>query len=88
MEAEQTGKGKGIHPAPAVKAIKTGLQSLKDSCKPVFKPKMAPQQYAHLLDADGHISYEVSENYAFSRARVRVVRSQTSLGPKYWMAPG
>ena len=25
---------------------------------------------------------------AFSRARVRVVRSQTSLGPKYWMAPG
>ena len=25
---------------------------------------------------------------AFSRARVLVVRSQTSLGPKYWMAPG
>lgn len=25
---------------------------------------------------------------AFSRARVRVVRSQTSLGPQYWMAPG
>ena len=25
---------------------------------------------------------------AFSRARVRVVRSQTSVGPKYWMAPG
>ena len=29
-----------------------------------------------------------SENYSFSRARVRVVRSQTSEGPKYWMAPG
>lgn len=30
----------------------------------------------------------LSLNYAFSRARVRVVRSQTSLGPQYWMAPG
>ena len=30
----------------------------------------------------------VSGNQAFSRARVRVVRSQTSEGPKYWMAPG
>ena len=27
-------------------------------------------------------------NQAFSRARVRVVTSQTSLGPQYWMAPG
>jgi len=25
---------------------------------------------------------------AFSRARVLVVRSQTSDGPKYWIAPG
>ena len=29
-----------------------------------------------------------SFDYAFSRARVLVVRSQTSRGPKYWMAPG
>jgi len=29
-----------------------------------------------------------SVTYAFSRARVLVVRSQTSVGPKYWMAPG
>ena len=27
-------------------------------------------------------------DYAFSSARVRVVRSQTSDGPKYWIAPG
>ncbi len=26
--------------------------------------------------------------YSFSSASVRVVRSQTSPGPKYWMAPG
>ncbi len=35
-----------------------------------------------------HFFMNVSENYIFSRARVRVVRSQTSVGPKYWMAPG
>lgn len=32
--------------------------------------------------------YGVLRIQAFSSARVRVVRSQTSLGPKYWIAPG
>ena len=36
---------------------------------------------------DGSLCYKV-ENQAFSRARVLVVRSQTSDGPKYWIAPG
>ena len=31
---------------------------------------------------------QMVSDQAFSRARVLVVRSQTSLGPQYWIAPG
>ena len=40
------------------------------------------------LMLDDPFSNDVNFNQAFSRARVLVVRSQTSDGPKYWIAPG
>ena len=43
---------------------------------------------ANMTDHVRPFSNAQNVDQAFSRARVLVVRSQTSDGPKYWIAPG
>ena len=62
----------------------------------VFEPPLTSvslSKKSFLTDCNALLQFELPqgicyETQAFSRARVTVVVSQTSLGPKYWMAPG